>query len=211
MTRRLNNDGFTLIELLAVLAVIAILSAILIPAISKVRESARASQCVSNLRQVGMTILSYAVDHDNSLPNKSEPNKSLFVSHELMDPYLDYDDPTWICPIMSESQQAGLSSGDQGRYIYSWRLTNFNDGWRDTVDAIKINTVVNPSDAMVAANLSTGMRGGYWDGLASVLFVDGSVRRVSDPSYLGGNVTAIDGIYKRYMQTTGGKLRGYDY
>ncbi|MDR1280128.1 MAG: prepilin-type N-terminal cleavage/methylation domain-containing protein, partial [Opitutaceae bacterium] len=48
--RRAAASAFTLVELLAVLAIIGILSAIIIPTVSKVRESARNAQCISNLR-----------------------------------------------------------------------------------------------------------------------------------------------------------------
>ncbi len=60
--------GFTLIELLTVIAIIGILAAILIPVVGRVRESARASQCASNLRQIGHGIHLYADAHDGKAP-----------------------------------------------------------------------------------------------------------------------------------------------
>ncbi len=54
-TSRQGSSAFTLIELLTVIAIIGILAAILIPVVSSVRESARASQCSSNLRQIATT------------------------------------------------------------------------------------------------------------------------------------------------------------
>jgi general secretion pathway protein G len=60
--------GFTLVELLTVIAVIGILAAILIPTVGRVRDSARASQCVSNLRQVAISLRLCANDNRGNMP-----------------------------------------------------------------------------------------------------------------------------------------------
>ncbi len=59
-----GKQCFTLIELLIVIAIIAILAAMLMPALSKARDKARTTQCVGNLRQIAATSLIYTSDYD---------------------------------------------------------------------------------------------------------------------------------------------------
>lgn len=59
--------GFTLIELLVVIAIIAILASILFPVFARAREAARASSCVSNLKQISIATQMYAQDYDETV------------------------------------------------------------------------------------------------------------------------------------------------
>ncbi|MEO7715976.1 MAG: DUF1559 domain-containing protein [Capsulimonas sp.] len=63
-----TRTGFTLIELLVVIAIIAILAAILFPVFAKAREKARQISCASNERQLGLGLLQYVQDNDESFP-----------------------------------------------------------------------------------------------------------------------------------------------
>ena len=65
---RNGKTAFTLIELLVVIAIIAILAAILFPVFARARENARRSSCMSNLKQIGLGLMQYTQDYDESYP-----------------------------------------------------------------------------------------------------------------------------------------------
>jgi prepilin-type N-terminal cleavage/methylation domain-containing protein/prepilin-type processing-associated H-X9-DG protein len=72
-----RRSAFTLIELLVVIAIIAIIAAILFPVFAQARESARASVCLSNEKQLGLAVMMYSTDHDERLPLGSLYNSDL--------------------------------------------------------------------------------------------------------------------------------------
>ena len=65
---RKQNKAFTLIELLVVIAVFAILAALLLPAFASAKPQARRISCSNNLKQVGLSFRSWAIDHDGRMP-----------------------------------------------------------------------------------------------------------------------------------------------
>ncbi|MCU0793204.1 MAG: prepilin-type N-terminal cleavage/methylation domain-containing protein [Opitutaceae bacterium] len=98
--------AFTLIELLTVIAIIGILAGILIPVVGRVRESARATTCLSNLRQLQTGILLYAQDNKNLMPAVTlDPvlaptNDDLW--HRKISPYLNAGDKaSWDNKVLS--------------------------------------------------------------------------------------------------------------
>jgi prepilin-type N-terminal cleavage/methylation domain-containing protein/prepilin-type processing-associated H-X9-DG protein len=71
MGSKTSRRGFTLIELLVVIAIIAILAAILFPVFARAREKARQTSCLSNTKQLGLAILQYVQDYDETYPDSS--------------------------------------------------------------------------------------------------------------------------------------------
>lgn len=64
----MKAKAFTLIELLVVISIIALLIALLLPALGKARDSAKATQCMSNIKNLGMGLYTYATDHSGLYP-----------------------------------------------------------------------------------------------------------------------------------------------
>jgi prepilin-type N-terminal cleavage/methylation domain-containing protein/prepilin-type processing-associated H-X9-DG protein len=69
-----NVRGFTLVELLVVIGIIALLIAILLPALNKAREAGNRTACLANLRTLGQSMLMYAETYRDKLPNSNAPS-----------------------------------------------------------------------------------------------------------------------------------------
>jgi prepilin-type N-terminal cleavage/methylation domain-containing protein/prepilin-type processing-associated H-X9-DG protein len=126
------RPGFSLIELLAVIVVVGILSAVLIPVIGGARHSADRVECTSNLRQIGLAVGSYATDHDGTLPGPAYSSVSVYYyidngSTKLMGYYLGpylgmgkapYSTNRALCAPLLCPAYANAVAEDQWLYAY---------------------------------------------------------------------------------------------
>ena len=109
------KKAFTLIELLVVIAIIAILAAILFPVFARARENARRSSCQSNMKQIGLAMIQYAQDYDETFPNSSNSSYSLtwtavispYASKAAGVAYQTGNAPYLVCPSDSVARTAG--------------------------------------------------------------------------------------------------------
>ncbi|AHF90738.1 N-terminal cleavage protein [Opitutaceae bacterium TAV5] len=130
---RLRQRGFTLIELLAVIAIIGILAGILIPVVGAVRGKARAAQCLSNMRQIGLAMNLYADENKDSFPrrygdstNGADETKTWMwklapyvgMSENLMGPSpLPKAAGIFVCTVFDQKAEGRVVS-----YGYNWHI-----------------------------------------------------------------------------------------
>jgi prepilin-type N-terminal cleavage/methylation domain-containing protein/prepilin-type processing-associated H-X9-DG protein len=119
-----RNSAFTIVELLVVIAIIGVLIGLLLPAVQAARESARRTQCKSNLRQIGLALTQY-LDHQGErgkfpfaarLPVTVNPDHhpSLF---DVLAPYCEHNQELFHCP--SDVFEAPADKPHLAQYV-SW-------------------------------------------------------------------------------------------
>ena len=175
---RKRGRCFTLIELLIVVAIIAILAAMLLPALNKAREQARRTSCMSNLKQIGMVMSSYLLSSMDFFP----PYASLDAGGTYGNPALGnwaklfYDQKelgnskVYYCPSIKPTSRAYEVNGTEScvtqptwaytykfiSYGYNWKYFGSNGTASGVNQTAKYNRIKNPSGKITHAEARYG-------------------------------------------------------
>lgn len=192
-TFRGSRSGFTLIELLVVIAIIAILAAILFPVFAQAREKARATACMSQMKQIGTASNMYLQDYDETFPklgwNNGSPHAAAMPDGRtyqgwvtwplLLYPYVK-NGGVYVCnsdPNPKNPSWAPQDNGTVNPYRNDWGKPlpmslgmNTDFTWHDSRGGVTLAELQFPADtyliADIISNHSVGF-GSWWSGLYS--------------------------------------------
>ena len=180
------SKGFTLIELLVVIAIIGVLAGILLPVVSRSRESSRSTQCMNNIKQIGMGLIMYANENNDTFPSDtaySVPSPAMRGLNLLFDTYVS-DSKSFNCPsdtTVTGATNAGMSPATSGgteaftstqcSYGYDRSHTQANDP-----DVAILADRPPPGTPNTTANTANHKGRGQ-----NVVYVDGHVEFVTSP------------------------------
>jgi prepilin-type N-terminal cleavage/methylation domain-containing protein/prepilin-type processing-associated H-X9-DG protein len=130
--------GFTLIELLVVIAIIAVLIGLLLPAVQKVRDAANRSQCLNNLKQIGLALHNYH-DANQRLP----PGHLKAPDPPITGPSTDFH--SWIAYVLPYIEQENL-----------YRQYNFSRPYTDSMNSMNATVIATPLKTMTCPSAPAG-------------------------------------------------------
>jgi prepilin-type N-terminal cleavage/methylation domain-containing protein/prepilin-type processing-associated H-X9-DG protein len=136
-----RRNGFTLIELLVVIAIIAVLIALLLPAVQAAREAARRSQCVNNLKQLGLAV------HNYESSNSCIPGMVTYPAGQAQSSGWSYAWPLAIMPAMEQTALYNAFNFSAGFFNDN---ATANGSANTTVGYNQIGTLLCPSESLQA-------------------------------------------------------------
>jgi prepilin-type N-terminal cleavage/methylation domain-containing protein len=141
-----SYQGFTLIELLVVIAIIAILASLLLPALARAKEKAKAIKCLSNVRQMTLSYNLYSQDDNDDVVTlylfQEAPPGALFPGGvtwwvDLLRPYLQSTNVTACPSVLANSAYVAGGPGGFGVALNHPELSAWSDAWRPKLSTVK--------------------------------------------------------------------------
>ncbi|AHF93520.1 N-terminal cleavage protein [Opitutaceae bacterium TAV5] len=170
------SSAFTLIELLTVIAIIGILAGIMIPVVGKVRESANAATCKSNLRQLTSAALLYAQDNRGYFPSKRLYNTSAHSEPGVRDYIGAKQSKVFTCPTLARQfpikENVVTSEGEHTYGVNAGVVPEYENNLVKSPQSraqilCKIDAVTQPSRTLFILDGSWNASGQYFDNAIS--------------------------------------------
>jgi prepilin-type N-terminal cleavage/methylation domain-containing protein/prepilin-type processing-associated H-X9-DG protein len=202
--------AFTLIELLVVIAIIAILAAILFPVFAQAREKARATACLSNVKQLGLASMMYAQDYDETLclqyysPLGAQPGPLAGSWDYVLQPYLKNEGIT-VCPSDGVARPAGTV-----KRSYCWSRGPFAD--TGVSSGISLAAIPAPANVIHFGERFVAGNRRYFRDFSVFNIPTEQLNAGAKPAHSEGwNYTFVDGHAKWYRPESTVKTQGVVY